>query len=299
MRIDQKTDSTYELTWKVPTLGNRVPIIVPVFGEGFILEEKGAERLSDAAIRSYVLRGKEELAGKSIRIDRLEMTLIEALVQIQLLNGNSYSFLLQPDQPEKIIPTEPSKAEVVRVYLMLGVEHILEGYDHLLFVLGLLLILSGFGTLLKTITSFTIAHSITLAIAAMGWFSLPQAPVEAVVALSILFLAKEYLRLLEGEPSLSAQYPWLIAFAFGLLHGFGFAGALQEIGFPQQDVPLALFTFNVGVELGQILFVAFVYLLLFLLKKMKIVFAKWTYKVPPYVMGSLAAFWLIQRVLEF
>lgn len=299
LRIDQKTDSTYELTWKIPTLGNMVPIIVPVFEEGFVIQEKGFDRLASAAIRKYELLGQESLAGKKIRIDRLEETLIDALVQIQLLNGNSYSFLLQPDNPEKVIPIEPSRGEVAILYLTLGVEHILIGYDHLLFVLGLLLLLSGFGTLLKTITSFTIAHSITLGIAAMGWFALPQAPVEAVIALSILFLAKEYLRLLNGEKSLSAQYPWLVAFIFGLLHGFGFAGALQEIGFPQQDVPLALFTFNVGVELGQILFVALVYLLLFLLKKMKIVFAKWTYKVPPYVMGSVAAFWLIQRVLGF
>jgi hydrogenase/urease accessory protein HupE len=181
----------------------------------------------------------------------------------------------------------------------LGIEHILIGIDHLLFVLGLLLLVKGIKPLIQTITAFTIAHSITLGAATFNLMSLPQAPVEAIIALSILFLAREYIALKKGEPSLTANYPWIVAFSFGLLHGFGFAGALTEIGFPQKEVPLALLTFNIGVELGQLIFIAFILLLGKIVRSMKITGPDWTWKVLPYAMGAIASFWLIERVIAF
>ena len=181
----------------------------------------------------------------------------------------------------------------------LGIEHILLGIDHLLFVLGLLLLVQGVGPLIKTITSFTVAHSITLGAATFDLISLPSAPVEAVIALSILFLAREYISVKEGKDSLTAQYPWIVAFTFGLLHGFGFAGALSEIGFPQKEVPLALFTFNIGVELGQLLFIGVVYLCLFFWKKLNWSLPNGSWRIVPYAIGTVASFWLVERVLAF
>jgi len=220
-------------------------------------------------------------------------------VQINLLDESSYTLLLQPDNARAVIPKEPSKWEVIKLYIALGIEHILIGIDHLLFVLGLLLLVSGLKPLIQTITAFTLAHSITLGIATFDLIHVPQAPVEAVIALSIVYLAREYLMLKKGAKSLTAQYPWVIAFSFGLLHGFGFAGALSEIGFPQKEVPLALLTFNIGVELGQLFFISIVLLCWQIFQKIKLPYPKWSWKVLPYSMGSIAAFWLVERVLAF
>ena len=299
LEIVQTSDSSYSVLWKVPTLGELVPLIQPYYPAAFVLQDSSFEQLADAAIRRYTASYTGEWAGSRIGISRLEETLIDALVQLKLQNQLSYTFLLQSDQPVYEIPSEPDRGEVFGLYLKLGIEHILIGFDHLLFVLGLILLISNLKTLITTVTSFTLAHSITLGIASVGWFSLPQAPVEAVIALSILFLAKEYMDVLAGKESLSAKHPGLVAFIFGLLHGFGFAGALKEIGFPQADVPLALFSFNVGVELGQLLFVGAAYLLIYFIKQSKVKLASWMYKLPPYVIGSMAAFWLVQRVWGF
>ena len=182
---------------------------------------------------------------------------------------------------------------------MLGVEHILSGIDHLLFVLALMLLVRDPWMLLKTITAFTIAHSVTLTGAALGYLSLPQAPVEAVIALSIAFVARELILMKPGERRLSEAYPWAVAFSFGLLHGFGFAGALKEIGLPHGDVPLALFTFNLGVEAGQLVFVAAILALYrgamimtrFPLLPLRTAMA--------YCIGAVATFWLLTRIDAF
>ena len=192
-----------------------------------------------------------------------------------------------------------STIQVSRQYLVLGIEHILGGIDHLLFVLGLLLIVRGFGLLLKTITAFTVAHSIILAMAALGFVNVPQAPVEAVIALSILFLATELTKQQKGNPGMTARYPWVVALSFGLLHGFGFAGALSEVGLPQTDIPFALLFFNVGVEVGQLMFVAAALCVIWILKRLPWGWPTWSLRVPAYTIGSLAAFWFIQRTLSF
>ena len=181
----------------------------------------------------------------------------------------------------------------------MGTIHILEGVDHLLFVLALLLIVTGFGQLLKAVTAFTVAHSITLALATLGVVHVPAAPTEAIIALSILFLATEIVHKHNGQFSLTENYPWVIAFIFGLFHGLGFAGALSEIGVPQHEVPLALFMFNVGVEAGQLLFIAVVLSLIALLKRLPLTAPQGVWRLLPYSIGSVAAFWTIERVMSF
>ncbi len=181
----------------------------------------------------------------------------------------------------------------------MGIDHILGGIDHLLFVLALLLITKGTRNLIKAITAFTVAHSITLSLAALGVVGLPSAPVEAVIALSIVFLAVELIHYYRGKKSLTAQYPWIVAFAFGLLHGFGFAGALAEIGLPQTAIPAALFFFNVGVEVGQLMFVIVILGILWMINKLSVKWPQWVRFVPPYAIGAVASFWLIERVVGF
>lgn len=299
LEIKQQTADRYQVLWKIPLSGNKAPKIDPIFPENFSLEQIDDEFLPDAYIRKYQGTFQENLNGQKIVIQGLEFTLVDVLLQINLLDESSYTLLLQPDNASVIIPKEPSKWEVIKLYIVLGIEHILIGIDHLLFVLGLLLLVSGVKPLIQTITAFTIAHSITLGAATFNLIHVPQAPVEAVIALSIVFLAREYLMLKKGEKSLTAQYPWVVAFSFGLLHGFGFAGALSEIGFPQKDVPLALLTFNIGVELGQLIFIGIVFFLWKIVQKIRLPLPKWYEKVLPYSMGSIAAFWLVERVVAF
>jgi hydrogenase/urease accessory protein HupE len=188
---------------------------------------------------------------------------------------------------------------VAGTYLRLGVEHILTGADHLLFVLALTLLAGSMGALIKTVTAFTAAHSLTLALAALGLVRIPPAPVEAVIALSIVFVARELWLLARGTPGLGARRPWPVAFAFGLLHGLGFAGALGQVGLPSTDVPLALFTFNVGVELGQLLFIGAALLVLRLLPRLPPLRALPGKLLAAYAIGTLSAFWLLQRVASF
>jgi len=299
LEIKQISESDYQILWKIPLLGNKAPKIDPMFPNNFTLSLVSEEFLSDAYIRSYKGHYEQVLNGKLIRIKDLELTLIDVLVQINLIDESSYTLLLQPNRASLPIPKEPSKWEVILLYIKLGIDHILIGVDHLLFVLGLLLLVNGFKPLLLTITAFTIAHSITLGIATYEILSVPQPPVEAVIALSIIFLAKEYIALRNGMSSLTAKHPWVVAFTFGLLHGFGFASALSEIGFPQKDVPLALFTFNVGVELGQLIFIGAASIIMKLIAKSTFKFPDWSWKVLPYSMGILASFWFVERVVAF
>jgi hydrogenase/urease accessory protein HupE len=180
-------------------------------------------------------------------------------------------------------------------YIGLGFHHIMLGVDHLLFVLGLLLIVQSRMMLFKTITSFTVAHSITLAIATLGFASIPLPPLNAAVALSILFLGPEIVRSWRGETSLTIQYPWIIAFMFGLLHGFGFASGLSTTGMPSAELPWALLFFNVGVELGQLSFVFMVLWLIRSFRVLEILWPRWAKLAPGYAVGSLGAYWTIQR----
>jgi len=299
LQIIQVSETSYEVFWKVPSMGDAVPRIQPVFPKSFVIETlKNPNQIPGSVIYYYSLSSDESLRGKELYIKGLNKTLIDVLVTITYLNDEKATFMLQADKDSQIIPGQTSSYDVVKTYTVLGIEHILLGIDHLLFVLALILITQGKWKIIKTITAFTLAHSITLSLAALGYVSFPGAPVEAVIALSIVFLAMEILKNLKGEATLTSRKPWIVAFTFGLLHGFGFAGALSEIGLPQQDIPLALAFFNVGVEIGQIIFVIVVLLLLKILNLKK----KWpayVKKIPAYAIGSIAAFWMIQRIVRF
>lgn len=299
LQIIQTSKTTYEVFWKVPSMGDAVPKIHPVFPPFFTVEElKSPNQISGSVIYSYKISSEKTLEGKILTIDGLNKTLIDALVTITYLNGEKVTLMLQPDKDSSIIPGETSTSDVIKTYSKLGIEHILLGIDHLLFVLALIIITRGKWKIIKTITAFTIAHSITLSLAALGYVNFPTPPVEAVIALSIVFLAVEIIKNQNGQETLTGKKPWLVAFTFGLLHGFGFAGALANIGLPQQDIPWALAFFNVGVEIGQIAFVLVVLIFIKLLSFKK----EWPLvikKIPAYFIGSIAIFWMIERVIGF
>jgi hypothetical protein len=258
------------------------------------------QSLASGAVERWLVDcGSNGMINETIVIEGLSLTQTDTLLRIQFMNGGMHTTVLRPDSPSFLVPPKASKAEVAGSYLVLGIEHILGGFDHLLFVLGLLLIVRSTMLLIKTITSFTLAHSVTLAMATLGFVHVPQTPVEAVIALSILFLATELSKQHRGEIGLTSKAPWLVALSFGLLHGFGFAGALTEVGLPQTDIPLALLFFNVGVEVGQLMFVAGVLTVTWMIQKAKFRWPVWVEQAPAYAIGSLAAFWFIQRTVSF
>ncbi|WP_075352155.1 HupE/UreJ family protein [Algoriphagus marinus] len=299
LQIHEQTHNTYSVLWKVPRTVDKVLNIQPEFEKSFTLTETVPPRILEAfVLYSYQLEGEQSIANTQLSIYQLNTTGTDVLVDIQLLNGQHHSFLLRPTKNSILVPETSNKSNVAKTYVILGVEHILLGFDHLLFVLALVLITKGFKKLLKTITAFTLAHSITLSFSALGIANLPGLPVEAVIALSIVFLALEILKIQQGHTTLTSQKPWIVAFSFGLLHGFGFAGALQDIGLPQNEITLALATFNVGVELGQILFVLVVLLIIRFTQSI-LPSKSWSEKLVPYAIGSMAAFWLIERIAGF
>lgn len=298
LEVKQISELEYSFKLKVPARGGtrmNVEVLMPEACDS--VQQSRKIKTDDAFVESWIATCRESLEGKNLTIKGIEGTLTDALVRIELLSGNVQTALVRPANPSVTIHKEPSWLEVVKTYFILGVEHILLGIDHLLFVLGLLLITSGKSRILKTVTAFTIAHSITLAMAALGAVHFPGAPVEAVISLSIVFVAYEALRIRASDVAI--RKPWVVAFIFGLLHGFGFAGALSETGLPQNSIASALFVFNVGVEVGQIAFIIFVLLLMLALRRMITRLPDWVYKIPPYAIGSLAMFWTIQRVSLF
>jgi hydrogenase/urease accessory protein HupE len=297
--ITQTTDTTYQVVWKLPAMGNAIPKIYPVLPKNWRIIDEQSNLLPGNLRRTYTIQIDKPIGGSILYFDGQEKTLIDILVSIKMSDGAQYSSMIKPAKPSYIVPSAPDQWSVVKTYTVLGIEHILSGVDHLLFVLALLLITKGFRRLVKTITAFTVAHSITLSVATLGVFGLPSAPVEAVIALSIVFLAVELIHSYNGREGLTIRYPWVVAFTFGLLHGFGFAGALAEVGLPQSDIPMALLFFNIGVELGQLAFVVVVLGFLWVLRKIKISWPSWLKWIPPYAIGSIAAFWLIERVWAF
>jgi len=299
--IKERNTGLFAVTWKVPTRGDRVLAITPQLPDS--LELLGSPTVQDvpgARIEHATYKNNgESLTGQSIVIDGLAALQTDVLLLIQLQDGTQHSAILRPASPEFTIPLEASKLEIAGDYWRMGTIHILEGVDHLLFVLALLLIVSGLGPLVKAVTAFTVAHSITLALATLGVVQVPSAPTEAIIALSILFLASEIIHQRNGVIGITERYPWVIAFFFGLFHGLGFAGALSEIGVPQHGVPLALFMFNVGVETGQLLFIAVILSLFQLLRRIPVTVPQGAWRVLPYSIGSVAAFWTIDRVMSF
>ena len=299
--IKEQNTGLFAVTWKVPTRGNRVLALTPQLPDSLeLLGSPSVQDIPGARIEHATYKNNgASLTGQRIVIEGLSAVQTDVLLLIQLQDGTQHSAILRPVSPEFTIPLEASKLEIARDYWRMGTIHILEGVDHLLFVLALLLIVSGLGPLVKAVTAFTVAHSITLALATLGVVHVPAAPTEAIIALSILFLASEIIHQRNGVIGMTERYPWVIAFIFGLFHGLGFAGALSEIGVPQHEVPLALFTFNVGVESGQLLFIAVVLSLSALLKRLPFTAPPGAWQLLPYGIGGVAAFWTIERVMSF
>jgi hydrogenase/urease accessory protein HupE len=254
------------------------------------------QTLADSRLeRRWIDAGPAGLAGRRIELGGLQYTITDVLVRVELLDGRTWNTIVRPTQPWFELAASQSSWQVAMTYIVEGLRHILFGADHLLFVLGLMLIVRSPMMLLKTITAFTAAHSITLAIATLGYGSLPLPPLNAAIALSILFLGPEIVRVWRGETSLTIQYPWVIAFLFGLLHGFGFASGLSTAGMPRADIPIALLFFNVGVELGQLVFVFTALALAKSFRVLEVRWPRWASALPGYAVGSLGAFWVIQR----
>ena len=301
LELVETSDEAYALTWKVPRRGDLILPLQPELPEACRDVAPAVRSVTQGGliVRRNVDCSEGGLQGQTIRIDGLTGSITDVLARVTRADGETQTVILKPDAPAFVVAEQQSAGAVFSAYLVLGIEHILFGIDHLLFVLGLLLLISGVGLLVKTITAFTLAHSLTLGAAALGFIQVPQAPVEAVIALSILFLATELVKKTRGQIGLAEQQPWLVALTFGLLHGFGFAGALAEIGLPQSAIPLALFSFNLGVEVGQLLFVFAALAVIALLKQLPRDWPTWVELAPAYGIGGMAAFWTLQRVAGF
>jgi len=301
LEIEEREGGWIDVVWKVPRLGERVEDLTPILPK--FLEPVGAgsvRRVPGALLEYKTYRSAERsLTGATLRIDGLAALPTDVLVRISLQDGTEHSAILRTGNESFTIPELPTRVELAVSYWQMGTLHILEGLDHLLFLLTLLFIVTGLWPVLKTVTAFTVAHSLTLALATLGVVNLPPAPTEAVISLSIMLLAVEVVRKNAGETTLSERFPWLIAFTFGLVHGLGFAGALSEIGVPQNEVPLALLMFNVGVETGQVMFVISVSLLLAGLHRLHGRAGQLVARTSPYAIGGVAAFWTLQRINSF
>ena len=299
--IKEQGTGLFAVTWKVPTRGDRVLAITPQLPESLeLLGSPTTQDMPGARIEHATYKNNQDsLTGQTIVIEGLSALQTDVLLLVQLQDGTQHSAILRPASPSFTIPLQASKLKIAGDYWRMGTIHILEGVDHLLFVLALMLLVHGLGPLLKAVTAFTVAHSITLAMATLGVVNMPSAPTEAIISLSIVFLATEIVHARNGRIGLTERYPWLIAFIFGLFHGLGFAGALSEIGVPQHEVPLALFMFNVGVESGQILFIVVVLGLLAVLRRLPVTAPEGAWRLVPYSIGGIAAFWTIERVISF
>jgi len=297
--ISEEPGGVIQVTWKVPTRGDRALALAPVFPADWQPLGPPSERSVPGAWVQYSTWKSEDgsLVGQTVGVEGLSALQTDVLLRIDLEDGATHSAILRPADPAFLIPAVASKGEVAGAYWRMGAIHILEGVDHLLFLLALLLIVSGFGKLLQTVTAFTLAHSLTLALATLGFVHVPPAPTEAVIALSILFVAAEIVRKQQGEVGLTERRPWLVALAFGLFHGLGFAGALSEVGVPPHEVPLALLMFNVGVETGQVVFVVAVAAALSALRRLPLSLPEGAWRLAPYSIGALAAFWTIERLV--
>jgi hydrogenase/urease accessory protein HupE len=301
LQITESFPEQFDVLYKVPARGDLRLAIYALLPDNCEASSRVITRSVGASFTDlWSIRCPGGLEGGTIYIDGLAATLTDVLVQITLLDGSSRVARVTSAAPSYVVPAAPTWTQTAVTYLGLGVEHILLGIDHLLFVLALLLLVRGWRQVIITITSFTLAHSITLAAATLGLVYVPQRPVEAVIALSIVLVAVELVHRERGRGSFAQQWPWAIAFSFGLLHGFGFAGALNDIGLPQQAIPLSLLFFNIGVEIGQILFIVLVYLVWALTRRLVARLpARITSYGPAYAIGTVAAFWTIERIAGF
>lgn len=314
LQLTEVAEGRFDVLWKQPLLaadavsGQRLPLEpvlpancrslgqrIPEIAGGALIERWAIDCGPEGDLASATNESSSALDGQTLGVSGLSRTLTDILVRIELADGSEINRLLRPASPSFVIGADEKRGAETAAYLRLGIEHLLFGFDHILFVIGLLFFVRRPLQLFGVVTSFTVAHSITLALSALGVVRLSQAPVEAVIALSILFLAVE----LSKDPDLRspvASRPWAIAFGFGLLHGFGFAGALADIGLPRNAAAPALFLFNVGVEVGQLLVVTVVLLGLAALRASRVQIPRMVARAPIWAMGIISAYWFVERV---
>ncbi|MBR1237819.1 HupE/UreJ family protein [Bradyrhizobium sp. AUGA SZCCT0182] len=310
LEMRQTSPSAYNLLFKIPARGEDLRLAIYVkLPEG--TQDVGLPRASfsdGAYIERRSIRREAGLAGQAISIEGLSATSTDVLVRVETLEGAIQTERLSPTKTSFVLQAVPGPGEVAATYLVLGVEHILFGFDHLLFVLALVILVRDWRRVFLTVTAFTLAHSLTLAAATLGFVSVPGPPIEAAIALSIVLVAVEIINDRRGTPSFAARWPWLVAFCFGLLHGFGFAGALAEVGLPHHAIPIALLFFNLGVEIGQLAFVGAVLAAGLVLHWAAAVrfeparvqrITSGLDMCATYVIGSIAAYWLIERTSAF
>lgn len=301
LELRETGEDRYDVMWKVPAQGEARLAIEVIFPPGTTTASPARGVLSNGAyVEHWQIHRPAGLAGQTVAIDGIAGGITDVIVRIERLDGTSQVERLLPQRPQFTVKGPTGTGEVAWSYLVLGIEHILGGVDHLLFVLALLLVVRGGKRIFLTITAFTVAHSITLVSATIGWVRVPGPPVEAMIAISIVFVAAEAIHGLRGnKPGLTARAPWVVAFSFGLLHGFGFAGALAEVGLPQKAIPVALLMFNIGVEAGQLLFVALLLGARAVFVRLPLNFPAWAINVPPYAIGAVAMFWVFERIGAF
>lgn len=297
LEINQLTEDRYDVIWRAPIYyGKPHPAKMQLPENWKDIVQPTERRMVDSIVFHRVVDvGTKSVEGAILHFPGLESTITDVYVRLTRLDATMMTAVVRPTSPFIELRGQRSWSNTTITYTSLGFQHIMLGVDHLLFVLGLLLIVSNRGMLIKTITSFTLAHSITLAIATLGYASAPLAPLNAVIALSILFLGPEIVRSWRGQTSLTIRYPWVVAFMFGLLHGFGFASGLSTTGMPKAELPFALLFFNVGVELGQLVFVFAALALARSFKVLEVRWPVWAEAIPGYTVGSLGAYWTIQR----
>lgn len=296
LEISESSPNQYDIVWKAPIIMGRPLAVEPSYPENCELEHSiKRSTIRNAVISHMTLACSEPLHGQRIDLNGLDKTQTDVLIRLQTQGGELQALRATPDATFVVIASSLSTQSVMSTYFVLGVEHIALGIDHLLFVLALVLLIRGARRLIATVTAFTVAHSITLITASLGWVQLPARPVEAVIALSIVFLAVEVANKQDGSLRQSERWPWLVAFIFGLLHGFGFAGALAEIGLPKNDVPAALLMFNLGVEAGQLVFVGAALVVLAAVSRLRL--RKHVDTLASYAIGITASVWLFERVM--
>jgi hydrogenase/urease accessory protein HupE len=298
LELTEGAPGTWSMVWKAPILGGLAVRARPQLPAFCKLEWQPPRLVGGSLVETGTAHCTRPLGGARIGLAGMEHGFTDALLRVAARGAPVEAARLTPAQSFTTLATVPDRMEVLRTYLVLGVTHILTGYDHLLFVLSLVLLIRRGWSVAKTVTAFTLAHSLTLAATTLGLFVVARRPVEICIALSIVFLAVEIVKEDPDHPRLTARIPWLVAFAFGLLHGLGFAAALAEIGLPQGEVVPALFAFNVGVEAGQLVIVAAGFAALWLVARVAAARAGAVRRVAAYAIGSIAAFWMIQRAVS-
>lgn len=297
LELEEVSADEAAVSWKQPAIrvqGSELRPVLPAECQG--LGDPTVQREGTGLRARWRIRCPGGLAGKTVGVEGIAGSQADVLLRVTLRDGRRLRHVLEADSPSFTIDADGSRSGVLRDYGVLGVEHILLGWDHLAFVLVLVLLVGRGRSLLWTVTAFTAGHSATLALASLGVVGVPQAPIEAAIALSIFVLAVELTRRRADRPTLTQRWPWAVAAGFGLLHGLGFAGALAEVGLPAEEIPLALFAFNLGIEVGQLAFVAVVLLIAGALRRVPLAWPGWAQAVPAYGVGSVAVFWFLERV---